>query len=659
MNAPKQSSSHEHPTALKSGSPGQHRAVVTGVAQKPPHAVKRPAAPSVYRPHPTPKVLQTKTATNLNSQTAQLKAVPKAPPVYRPQPVPKVLQAKRPDAPRPAASSPRRTPTAPPVYRPQSTPKCLQLKTAGQRPTGQPGHRAPTPPPVYRPQPAPKVLQLKTAAGQPHASGHTRPLPGAHAAQRTRRPAPAARSVIQRSPMRGDPSPVSAEPGATAPTIPQLLVGRFVALAMDSGVKPEDITERAVTLFKAAVPYAKRPHPLHAYTVAEYVVRAIYKHETWAARLNVKAFKSHLVKAVRIKLANNDRGKEVDNFQIGQLVDAALDQYIAQAEAEIYSHRVKMKNKELRRLMRDAVGNNPNHRDLLEVAAERYLAANARPQLQEPTQQQKHELSKALERLPSVKAMYEGEIDKLPDGGGLHLQSLNVLPQAQAQSHFEDYMVGFGEKVTRGMATFAGLVEGPRRPPKARVSNIEINPDTEEVTGMFFKSTKVIPFRPDASRERNKVRLSIMSEAKDVVHELGHQVEYHLPAAEWLDLQHILTMRHKGGKLLDIYDNREEAAFNATMPAFEHEYGKRGGMYGAKVYEDGNTEMVSMTMEFFSEPGLAESMITRDPLVAATVLRAIRPEEFNRHVPHSLQDLLPRGSGALNADAIDMEALFT
>ena len=55
-----------------------------------------PTAPPVYRPQPTPRVLQTKKAPNVvrtnNPQIDQRRPV--APPVYRPQPVPRVLQPK-------------------------------------------------------------------------------------------------------------------------------------------------------------------------------------------------------------------------------------------------------------------------------------------------------------------------------------------------------------------------------------------------------------------------------------------------------------------------------------------------------------------------------------------------------------------------------------
>ncbi|HEX6043049.1 MAG TPA: hypothetical protein VFZ22_01070 [Pyrinomonadaceae bacterium] len=63
--------------------------------------------------------------------TFQAKKPPAAPAVYRPQPTPRVLQAKQAHAPQSSAA--RRAPVAPPAYRPQSTPRCLQLKSAATR----------------------------------------------------------------------------------------------------------------------------------------------------------------------------------------------------------------------------------------------------------------------------------------------------------------------------------------------------------------------------------------------------------------------------------------------------------------------------------------------------------------------------------------------
>src|SRR6476646_8947707 len=92
-----------------------------------------------------------------NQRGVQPKSVKLGPTVYRPQPLPKVLQTKT-TVPRPsphkAPDNVARTPVAPPVYRPE-TKKIVQPKVAGVT------SLRPQAPPVYRPQPTPKVLQTR------------------------------------------------------------------------------------------------------------------------------------------------------------------------------------------------------------------------------------------------------------------------------------------------------------------------------------------------------------------------------------------------------------------------------------------------------------------------------------------------------------------
>lgn len=78
----------------------------------------RPQPPPVYRPQPTPKVLQPKAA---NAPARQTSA---APTIYRPGPLPKVVQAKTPAAPSAAVQRP----AAPTGYHPQPSPKVLQSR---------------------------------------------------------------------------------------------------------------------------------------------------------------------------------------------------------------------------------------------------------------------------------------------------------------------------------------------------------------------------------------------------------------------------------------------------------------------------------------------------------------------------------------------------
>ena len=118
---------------------------------------------------------------------------PLAPPVYRPQPTPKVLQRKTAVGQRPPATQPERKPASPPPHRPQSRPAPPQAKT----------HAFKTPvnsaPGVYRPQLRPGVLQAKEAgkeAGpgkQPPRNGPPSPLKRSAAT-----PNPRAAAVIQR-----------------------------------------------------------------------------------------------------------------------------------------------------------------------------------------------------------------------------------------------------------------------------------------------------------------------------------------------------------------------------------------------------------------------------------------------------------------------------
>jgi hypothetical protein len=145
-------------------------------------------------------------------------ARPAAPPVYRPQPTPLVLQRKEAvSRPQSGAPSPhRQTPQAPPAYRPQPTPFALQRKAApgAQRPAPAEPPRTPNAPSVYRPQPAPRVLQAKPNAAQssPNASQSS-----PKTAQLNARPSPSKPCVLQSKPFASQPAPRVLQLKAGAP----------------------------------------------------------------------------------------------------------------------------------------------------------------------------------------------------------------------------------------------------------------------------------------------------------------------------------------------------------------------------------------------------------------------------------------------------------
>ena len=162
-------------------------------------SVKRPAAPTAFRPQPTPKVLQTKSSSARRPPAAHSPRAPVAPPVYRPE-AKKVVQPK-------VASAQRKSPTPPPPYRPgQKRVAQPKMAAAAQAPA------AAKTPPVYRPRPAPKVLQMKQA--QPAAVAQNkgalpRPtLPDKPAPVKVRRPGAARPSAtVQRAVDVSVPSP--------------------------------------------------------------------------------------------------------------------------------------------------------------------------------------------------------------------------------------------------------------------------------------------------------------------------------------------------------------------------------------------------------------------------------------------------------------------
>lgn len=110
-----QKQSARHTTVQQHGTP--HRPCVAQPKMAAPPLKKQPVAPPVYRPQPAPKAVQPKLANTAQSRapliaspvyrpeakkfvqpkmtTAQTPKLTKAPPVYRPQPTPKVLQTKK------------------------------------------------------------------------------------------------------------------------------------------------------------------------------------------------------------------------------------------------------------------------------------------------------------------------------------------------------------------------------------------------------------------------------------------------------------------------------------------------------------------------------------------------------------------------------------
>lgn len=453
---------------------------------------------------------------------------------------------------------------------------------------------------------------------------------------------PAPITVIRRSMMRGDKPMPKIKKGWAPPTTVSLLLGRYEAIINDEGLlKPADLSAKAAALFKNAVPAPVLGNPLEQLTTAQLVAKAVHELSLPMTTAPLPEYLERVVGFVGAELAMNSRLDEYKEDVIADLVETQLLPYVAQAELALYGAQQTLRDNDVRQAVALTAGHNPNHIDSLDLAARLYLAAAPRVALAEPAGQDRHDLIIALESMPIVKALYSGNVvGDAPDKG--HVK-ITHTEEAFRQDHFMKYYQRFIETATTALAQVYGMVEPTRLPPVDRIKNIEVNPD--EVKKEFLKSPEILKFRPDANRQNDKVRLSVTESIPKTVHELGHQVEFALPIAVWLDLIQILQDRAGGQKMVDIYGDGMEIAFAAAMPAFTAMYPETPSVakYAAKIYEEGDTEVLSMSMEALSEPDKARKLVNDDPLLAATVLRSIRPLEFHGFVPPNLRALLPRG----------------
>ncbi len=443
--------------------------------------------------------------------------------------------------------------------------------------------------------------------------------------------------------MRGGQPTAKISKGQQPPTTAALLAGRFESIIKaERLMSPNDITAQAATLYKNAVARVALAHPLAILTVQELVINAI--HDAPVAQ-RVNDFMRSAVGSVGTTLLVANRDAEFDADAVETVVETQFLPYVDQAEQALYTSPLTVQDPEIRQAVAAIVGHNPHNRDSLDVAAERYLATNGRPPMTQLSEQAASALVDALEKMPVVAAIYRGDIGAdVPDS---RQTSVTHTEPAFQQKHFQKYYDQFLKNVTGALTKLYGMVEPNRLPPAERTKVVEVNPD--EIVAAFKKDPVTVnPFRADADRENDKIRLSVLDEIPTIVHELGHHVEFALPIVVWLDLLQILQERAGGRSLIDIYGNGKEIAFAAAMPAFREIYrnqegGEATAKYAAKIYSSGDTELMSMSLEMFSQPAKARTLIRRDPILAATVLRTIRPTEFKAVIPAELRALLPRG----------------
>jgi hypothetical protein len=427
----------------------------------------------------------------------------------------------------------------------------------------------------------------------------------------------------------------------------QLLLGRLETYISEAGLTEKGLVQRVMQLCKEQFKPTESDHPLTPPSLENRLLTAVEERAPYVKTFDELTFEASGRVNASFVIASVDAPENITGA-----IDELLNPLFLQAKAE--------QSQQIRALVRQVLDIH-QEQDTLELTVEYYLNT-AQPQMQEPDDKQKAKLIEALEAIPIVQAMYTGTLAQQQHDANILLKSVVVLPKAQEQAHFSEKGVKGGDEFTKRAGTalliYAALVEPSRRPAEKHIANFEIHPDIVQTGDLEIFGSPIKRARARSVRTNNKVCLSIMSPVPTIVHELGHQVEFYLPTAQWLCIHRILRMRqgsHPYPKLIDIFGNRKEGALETKMPAFA-QAGAISGKYAAKVYASGDTEVMSMSLEYFCQPKKAKLLIQLDPFLAATILRAIRPHEFEQHIPPDLWELFEEGPapGYLAEDEEDL-----
>ncbi|MFD2168572.1 hypothetical protein [Tumebacillus lipolyticus] len=423
-----------------------------------------------------------------------------------------------------------------------------------------------------------------------------------------------------------------AKPGDAPPTIESQLEKRLNQMSKEAGIGEPLIVQYMTGLIDNEMVMSTLIDPQQNYPIDVIVKNAIKEQ----LKEDNSDYDCNTFKAMVANMALPDAARLNLIDQLVPEIDSIIDPFWHRAQRAIYTDPNFNSNPELLNMVQQTTPGG----DQLNKAATDYLTNNPRPALMELPAEQRAEMIVALKEMPIVKSMLDGTLSQGGDAQGVHL--LNGFDQLPGASITFELI----NRVQQALSRLASMVDRDKLPPTGRVPNIQVNPDEvvdlpqtfmEKLRGI--RRQQITPFRANANRDDNRVRLSALDDIATIVHEFGHQIEFFLPVEEWLDIQELLRMRHQGNQLISIYPHnpklQDEAAFNAQMPAT--------GLYSAKVYDDGSTEVMSRTLEFFAEPETALRMIERDPLQAAIILRMIKPNEFRQTVPDPLRALLPRG----------------
>jgi hypothetical protein len=272
------------------------------------------------------------------------------------------------------------------------------------------------------------------------------------------------------------------------------------------------------------------------------------------------------------------------------------------------------------------------------------------------TKKERTDLSAALLQMPTVQFFLtknrSATATQTKDGVDLTVAAWKGGHNLMDDAYFADYdratkkVVYTSEKIPTAHAQYAKVVEANnllKRMIDSSILSTLLPPRVYVVRDKKFR----------AYASGNQVHISTDDGQEILVHEASHYIEDNAPSEMWHDIHTMMRARHKArvderlakkprdaeADLLGHGDTgmKKEGRYRGTYAAT--------GMYTSSAYDGAaSTEVTSMTTQFLAKPDTAKTLIEKDPIQAALILRHLKPEEF-RPIADQFKDVLPNMQG--------------
>ncbi len=448
------------------------------------------------------------------------------------------------------------------------------------------------------------------------------------------------------------PIQLNKKPGETPDSVETLLARRFSTMAgEESNMYQEDeifnAIEHFLLVFASNVNMAVPPQTL-IQVAKQAILKAIlavpFKDEIGLQMLRDKV----MVETRNLWQATPGIQQQYDLDLVMTNVESTVEAAVRNARLGLLLDETRINNPELREALTDA--DHGNRAIDYRAAARAYLDRHeSKNQLRELDPDEKKALTDHLLNMNVIQDILSGAVDDKVRAVS-NPSAPNWFPPNYDSQDGSSVDNDTKDRIVQAFVKIINMVESGQLE-KVPVPNVVVNKDPSKLEALrHLKLSDLAGFRAYSNRSTRQIDIAFKEKIAVIVHEIGHQLEYFLPTDVWLDIQDLLRMRHQNA--VDKGDHRDVLEkINPLFPSFlDQEFGAeakfKGEMpatknYSAKYYDSGNTEVMSMSMEFLSDPAKTLNLLEKDPLQAAIVLRGIQPTDFEAKVPDDLKRLLP------------------